>query len=150
MPTPGKETHMSQNKPPGAGKSSFDLVDPQAVFQALGLTGSTVFLDLGCGPGEYLLAAARIIGPKGKLYGVDAWEEGVHRLRRKILGKGLQQCTGLAIGCDEKRAPARQLCGHLSYGHRAPRLRPGWRRTGCTPGDCAGAQTWRHLRNRRV
>ena len=79
---------MSQNKPPGAGKSSFDLVDPQAVFHALGLTGSTVFLDLGCGPGDYLLAAAELIGPKGKLYGVDAWEEGVHRLRKKILWKG--------------------------------------------------------------
>lgn len=80
---------MSQNKPPGAGKSSFDLVDPETVFQALGLTSSTVFLDLGCGPGDYLLAAAELIGPKGKLYGVDAWEEGIHRLRKKILGKGL-------------------------------------------------------------
>ena len=84
-----KETHMSQNKPPGAGKSSFDLVDPQAVFQALGLTRSTIFLDLGCGPGDYLLAAAELIVPKGKLYGVDAWEEGIHRLRGKILGRGL-------------------------------------------------------------
>jgi len=79
---------MSQNKPPGAGKSSFDLVDPEVVFQALGLTRSTVFLDLGCGPGDYLLSAAERIGSKGKLYGVDAWEEGVQRLRRKILGKG--------------------------------------------------------------
>jgi ubiquinone/menaquinone biosynthesis C-methylase UbiE len=87
MPTPRKETHMSQNKPPGAGKSSFDLVDPQAVFQTLGLTSSTVFLDLGCGPGDYLLAADELIGPKGKLYGVDAWEEGVDRLRKKILRK---------------------------------------------------------------
>jgi ubiquinone/menaquinone biosynthesis C-methylase UbiE len=79
---------MSQNKPPGAGKSSFDLVDPEAVFQALELTGSTVFLDLGCGPGDYLLAAADRIGSKGKLYGVDAWEEGVDRLRKKILRNG--------------------------------------------------------------
>jgi ubiquinone/menaquinone biosynthesis C-methylase UbiE len=79
---------MSQNKPPGAGKSSFDLVDPEVVFQALGFSRSTIFLDLGCGPGDYLLAAAELIGPKGKLYGVDAWEEGVHRLRNKILGKG--------------------------------------------------------------
>jgi ubiquinone/menaquinone biosynthesis C-methylase UbiE len=79
---------MSQNKPPGAGKSSFDLVNPEAVFQALGFSRSTIFLDLGCGPGDYLLAAAELIGPKGKLYGVDAWEEGVHRLRRKILEKG--------------------------------------------------------------
>jgi ubiquinone/menaquinone biosynthesis C-methylase UbiE len=89
MPKLRKETHMSQNKPPGAGKSSFDLVDPEAVFQALGLTSSTVFLDLGCGPGDYLLAAAELIGHKGKLYGIDAWEEGIHMLRRKILGKGL-------------------------------------------------------------
>jgi ubiquinone/menaquinone biosynthesis C-methylase UbiE len=88
MPASRKETLMSQNKPPGAGKSSFDLVDPEAVFQALELTGSTVFLDLGCGPGDYLLAAAELIGPKGKLYGVDAWEEGVDKLRKKILRKG--------------------------------------------------------------
>jgi ubiquinone/menaquinone biosynthesis C-methylase UbiE len=80
---------MTHNKPPGAGKSSFDLVNPQTVFEELGLTRSTVFLDLGCGPGDYLLAAAERIGPEGKLYGLDAWEEGVHRLKRKILGKGL-------------------------------------------------------------
>jgi ubiquinone/menaquinone biosynthesis C-methylase UbiE len=79
---------MSQNKPPGAGKSSFDLIDPQAVFQTLGLTELTVFLDLGCGPGNYLLAAAERIGPKGKLYGIDVWEEGIDRLREKILEMG--------------------------------------------------------------
>ena len=94
---------MSQNKPPEAGKSSFDLVNPEAVFQALGLTGSMVFLDLGCGPGDYLLAAAKLIGTKGKLYGVDAWEEGVIN-SEEDLRKRLQQCTGLTIGRDKKRA----------------------------------------------
>jgi ubiquinone/menaquinone biosynthesis C-methylase UbiE len=88
MQTTRKETRMSQNKPPGAGKSSFDLVDPETVFQALGFTGSTVFLDLGCGPGDYLLAAAELIGSKGTIYGVDAWEEGVYRLRKKIIRTG--------------------------------------------------------------
>jgi ubiquinone/menaquinone biosynthesis C-methylase UbiE len=76
------ESFMSHSKLPGSGKSSFDLVDHELVFRELGLTKSKVFLDLGCGSGDYVIAAAEIIGPEGIAYGIDGWSEGIDLLRK--------------------------------------------------------------------
>lgn len=43
----------------GRGPSSFRMHDPRKVFNALALERGDVFLDLGCGPGEYAMEAAR-------------------------------------------------------------------------------------------
>ena len=49
-----------REKPHGAGKSSFALVDPDLVFGEFRLGGGITFLDLGCGRGEYAIAASKI------------------------------------------------------------------------------------------
>jgi ubiquinone/menaquinone biosynthesis C-methylase UbiE len=66
----GKEPH-------GAGRSSFAFVDQNTVFSVLSLEPSAVFLDIGCGRGDYTLAAAERIGATGKVYAVDEWREGL-------------------------------------------------------------------------
>ncbi len=68
-------------KPHGAGRSTFELVDLERVLQALSLTPQTVFLDLGCGAGNYTIPVAEAIGPLGRVYGVDAWQEGLDELK---------------------------------------------------------------------
>jgi ubiquinone/menaquinone biosynthesis C-methylase UbiE len=84
---------MSHNKLPGAGKSSFDLVDHELVFQELGLRKGKVFLDLGCGWGDYTIVAAEKTGPEGIVYGIDGWQEGIDMLTRRSLDKGLTNIT---------------------------------------------------------
>lgn len=74
---------MSHNRLPGSGKSSFDLVDHALIFHELGLARSKVFLELGCGMGDYVIAAAEIIGPKGIAYGIDGWNEGIDILKKR-------------------------------------------------------------------
>jgi ubiquinone/menaquinone biosynthesis C-methylase UbiE len=71
-------------KPLGAGKSSFDLIDSELFFSALGLQEDAVFLDVACGRGAYSLAAARHIGPAGRIYAFDLWEEGIESLQKEI------------------------------------------------------------------
>ena len=44
--------HTESHKPPGAGKSSYDLIDPGTLWAALNLSQGIAFLDLGCGQGE--------------------------------------------------------------------------------------------------
>jgi ubiquinone/menaquinone biosynthesis C-methylase UbiE len=64
-------------KPVAAGKSSYDLIDREAFFRALGdLSGMTV-LDAGCGAGKYTLPLAELTGPEGTVYAVDLWREGI-------------------------------------------------------------------------
>ena len=79
--------------PNGAGKSSFDLVETDALFRELDLKENTVFLDLGCGAGRYALAAARFIGEKGRIHAVDLWEAGVETLKEKAAKEGLGYLT---------------------------------------------------------
>jgi len=66
---------------PRHGPSSFGMQNPEAVFGPLDLQPGNVFFDLGCGPGDYALRAARIVGPRGRVYGLDKWDEVLKSLR---------------------------------------------------------------------
>jgi ubiquinone/menaquinone biosynthesis C-methylase UbiE len=46
-------------------------------------------MDLGCGPGDYALAAAEIVGATGHVYAVDIWRSMVQRLRIEARQRGL-------------------------------------------------------------
>jgi ubiquinone/menaquinone biosynthesis C-methylase UbiE len=76
------------HKPPGAGKSSYDLIDPGTLWTELDLWPEMAFLDLGCGQGNYALAAAALIGPAGVIYAVDLWDEGIAALQERATRDG--------------------------------------------------------------
>lgn len=82
--------HASHDKPPGAGKSSFDLIDANRFLAALVLKPHLTILDLGCGQGNYTLALAEAVGPEGLVYAVDLWEEGLARLREEAAIRGFR------------------------------------------------------------
>lgn len=77
-------------KPPGAGKSSFELIDSEKLFQFLALKPWHTVLDAGCGPGMYALAMAKVIGDGGRVYAADLWEEGIARLQERIERRGVK------------------------------------------------------------
>jgi ubiquinone/menaquinone biosynthesis C-methylase UbiE len=85
----------------GAGKSSFELVNVDRVFQSLSLTPSTVFLDLGCGEGNYSIAAAKLMGPQAVVYGIDAWQEGLEELKKRAASQGLFNITTIQANLNE-------------------------------------------------
>ena len=78
-----------EKRVPGAGKSSFDLVDARKLFEALHLSKGSVLADLGCGPGEYAIEAALRVGEQGCVYAIDLWEEGLVVLRTQAEFLGL-------------------------------------------------------------
>jgi ubiquinone/menaquinone biosynthesis C-methylase UbiE len=94
--------HSESHKPPGAGKSSYDLIDPGILWAKLDLPQGITFLDLGCGQGNYSLAAADRIGPYGVVYAVDLWEEGIAALKDRAAREGRANLKPLA-------APAGQV-----------------------------------------
>lgn len=67
----------------GAGKSSYDLIDAPLFWRTLPLREGMTVLDLGCGQGRYSLALAGRVGPSGKVIAVDAWSEGITRLKEE-------------------------------------------------------------------
>jgi len=75
----------------GVGKSSFDLVDTRKLFDELRIRPGSVFVDLGCGRGEYASQAAARVGEEGKVYAIDLWEEGLVVLQTEAEFLGLHQ-----------------------------------------------------------
>ncbi len=89
------------HKPYGAGRSSFEFVDTDRLFRYLSLSQSMTFLDLGCGKGNYTLAAARAIGPQGVVYGIDVWQEGLDELKKRAALEGLHNIIAIHANLNE-------------------------------------------------
>ena len=85
------------DKPIAAGKSSFSLIDAEALFAELALGKDTVFIDVACGTGLYSIAAAERIGCAGKIFAFDLWPEGIAALDEEIETRQIKQIeTGIA------------------------------------------------------
>ena len=79
---------QEEDIPTSAGLSSFNLLDERKLFAALGLFPGMTMLDLGCGLGNYAVAASPYVGGQGIIHALDLWAEGIETLavRAKIGG----------------------------------------------------------------
>jgi ubiquinone/menaquinone biosynthesis C-methylase UbiE len=84
-----------ESVPPGAGHSSFDLIDAKIICQALPLKPGITFLDLGCGSGRYTQAVAGLLGPESTIYALDLWQEGLDHLNGWAAKQGLKNIKAL-------------------------------------------------------
>ncbi len=50
----------------------------------------THVLDYGCGPGNYTIVAAELVGPSGKVYAVDIHPLAIREVQNKADIKGLK------------------------------------------------------------
>lgn len=71
--------------------SSYRMQDPNAVFASLDLKPGDVFLDAGCGLGEYALEAARRVGPTGMVHAFDVTPGCIADLSSQAAALGLAQ-----------------------------------------------------------
>ncbi len=95
-------SNHNPEKPIGAGKSSFELVDADAIFDSLGVGPGRVFLDVACGFGLYSLEAADRVGEEGHVYAFDLWEESIAGLNEQITRYGLKNITAVIGDVSEK------------------------------------------------
>ena len=92
---------VNKTKPTAAGKSSFGLIDIDKFFKELDLQKGISFLDVACGRGAYCLAASEIVGEKGRVYGVDLWEEGIELLKAAADEKGIGNINAFVSNAGE-------------------------------------------------
>lgn len=59
--------------------------DPQKNLEQFGLVSGKVVADLGSGSGAYALAAAKIVGPSGRVYAVDIMKEMLQKLKNAAI-----------------------------------------------------------------
>ena len=79
----------------GRGPSSFWMHDPEVIFGKIGLKSGDSFLDMGCGPGDYAIYAAEIVGNCGAVYAIDRWGEMVSSLIEKADSHGFENIFGI-------------------------------------------------------
>ena len=84
-----------------AGGSTFGLIDRDRFFKELRIEKSAVVLDLGCGRGDYTIAIAEIIGPAGRIYALDEWEEGLVQVREHASRLGLKNVRTVAADANK-------------------------------------------------
>jgi ubiquinone/menaquinone biosynthesis C-methylase UbiE len=63
---------------------------PEAILTRAGLKPGMTFADIGCGQGYFTIPAAKLAGPKGKVYGIDVDEEAIGVLKGKASAEGLK------------------------------------------------------------
>lgn len=83
--------------------------NPEVILAEIGLKSGMTFVDVGCGEGFFALPAARIVGEKGKVFGLDIYEEGVRNLEKKAFREGIRNLV-LKIGAAEETI----LCEHCA------------------------------------
>ena len=63
---------------------------PMETLKRLGLKENDIFIDIGCGIGYFTLPAIEIVGPGGRVYGLDTSTEMLAELKRRLHNYGLE------------------------------------------------------------
>jgi ubiquinone/menaquinone biosynthesis C-methylase UbiE len=71
------------------------MYDPQVVFSVLALKEGDSFLDIGCGPGDFAVHAAGIVGESGVVYALDRQEDMIDTLKYKADSRGLKNIRAI-------------------------------------------------------
>jgi len=69
------------------------LWPPENTLRRIGVAPGHTFLDFGCGPGSFSMAAARLVGQAGKVYALDISPLAVRRVQEAAEKERLQNIT---------------------------------------------------------
>lgn len=72
-----------------------------AILTAIGLRRGHTFVDVGCGEGFFALPAARMVGPRGAVFGIDINAAALNRLRESAEAEGLTQLHSILGKAEE-------------------------------------------------
>lgn len=65
----------------------------ERIFEAIGVREGITVCEMGAGDGELTIAAAKLVGPTGRVYTSELGEERVKTLRDRTAASGLSQIT---------------------------------------------------------
>jgi ubiquinone/menaquinone biosynthesis C-methylase UbiE len=71
----------------------------QEIVSEVGLKAGFQVLDYGCGPGGYVPAVSKVIGPSGKLYALDALPIAVEMVEKIVARNELKNVETILSDC---------------------------------------------------
>jgi ubiquinone/menaquinone biosynthesis C-methylase UbiE len=72
---------------------------PKEILAESGVKSGMQVLDFGCGPGSYSLAAAEMVGDKGKVYALDINPVAVQRVQKVAEKRKLKNVEAILSDC---------------------------------------------------
>lgn len=86
-----------------------EMLPPEEVLGLFDLNAGSVLADIGCGIGYFTFPAARILGPNGKVYGLDVSETMLEDLRSKQQQEGIANIETRLTGEYDMRLAAESV-----------------------------------------
>ncbi len=83
------------------GPTSTHLHSPETVFKEIKILNGDIFLDIGCGIGEYSMFASNLVGEAGKIYSLDINEVVIENLQNEIRDKGIYNMEAFVADITE-------------------------------------------------
>lgn len=71
------------------------FLKPEAVLREAGIRAGWKVADFGCGPGYYVVPAARFVGTTGRVVGVDLRSVAVEEAKKRVRSAGLEDRTDI-------------------------------------------------------
>ena len=78
---------------------------PEQVMEALELEKGMRVADVGCGSGYFTVKVAGEIGPEGKIWAIDAWQDMLDHLERRLLIEGIENVELVKVDRDDPLIP---------------------------------------------
>lgn len=78
---------------------------PQQVMDAFELRPGMKVADVGCGSGYFTVKIAAEIGPEGKVWAIDAWQDMLDYLDRRVQIDGLENVELVKVDRDDPMIP---------------------------------------------
>jgi ubiquinone/menaquinone biosynthesis C-methylase UbiE len=79
--------------------------EPESLLLDAGLKPCDILLDIGCGAGRFTLPAARLVGPRGKVYALDNCAAALAGLRTKLATAGVFNVEAVETKPEDFRLP---------------------------------------------
>src|SRR5688572_30100604 len=79
-----------------AQRCASGTIATEKIFEAIGVKEGLTICEMGAGDGELTIAAAKIVGPGGRVYTSELGEDRIKALREKAAASGLSQITVVA------------------------------------------------------
>jgi ubiquinone/menaquinone biosynthesis C-methylase UbiE len=76
------------------------------IFDAIGLREGLTVCEMGAGDGELTLAAARIVGPRGRVYTSELGDERLRALRERVAGSAVAHVAVVEGAPQDTNFPA--------------------------------------------
>jgi len=89
-------------RPPAAGKSSFDLIDEKKLFSLIDMPHKSTVVDLACGTGRYSIEISKIREAHHNIYAIDLWVEGINALNQFISDNNITNIHTIVADISKK------------------------------------------------